>query len=122
MINELNNDFIDSYLNKSIEIEKELFNLRKEIVSFKSLKDEKGRFRWINSLNDYALKEFLTESDYDEVIKKLNNNFPDKNIEEISFNEKLGEQFKFQILLEREKNRYDRLFEIVIEIKEFTSY
>ena len=117
MINELNNDFIDSYLNKSIEIEKELFNLRKEIVSFKSLKDEKGRFRWINSLNDYALKEFFTESDYDEVIKKFNNNFPDKNIEEISFNEKLGEQFKFQILLEEKKNRYDRLFEIVIESK-----
>ena len=117
MFNELNNDFIDSYLNKTIEIEKELFNLRKEIVSFKSLRDEKGRFRWINSLNDYALKEFLTESDYNEIIKKLNNNFPNKNIEEISFNEKLGEQFMFQVLLEEKKNRYNSLFEVVIESK-----
>ena len=113
-INEIKKEFINCNKYKNIEIEHELFKLRKEIFSSKSFRKD-GHMVFVDkSLNSYALDEFLSEEESDEHIKPIFN-FPDKRIEEVEIDKKLAKEINLSLILQNKKKRYDTLFEIIIE-------
>ena len=114
-INEIKRELINCSQHKYVEINYELFKLRKRIFSEKSIKKDE-HFTWIDkSLNSYALNEFLSESEYNEHIKPILINFPNKKIEEVELNQQLEKEINLSSILQKKKERYDCLFETIVE-------